>query len=171
MTLRFTQQVRTTVRVLLSLAVLFVVGCSVAWARAYSPYTCYQALSGRWSEFPALVCDSRLGMTFIFRLDSLANVVAVVGWSFSYVVAVGAASIFLLRRRGTFPATFFAFTASAVLWFLLILSVDRSPYDCAFGFGGFSCGGFLSYLGLYVTFLGWLFWGAARYPARRKAAK
>lgn len=135
---------------------LAVAGCVGAWLLAYSPDTCYEALNGRRIEFPPFVCDLRFGMTFVFRLDSIQNVLAVLGWSFMYALLGVAATSYLLRSYGTLAATLFASTASAALWLLLVWSLNRSPYQCAFGFGGFSCGGLLSILGLSVSFSGWL---------------
>jgi hypothetical protein len=147
---------RTGTRSLLVVALLAAIGCIGAWFLAYSPEPCYRALYGRSDEFPPYFCDFRLGMTFVFRRDSPLNIVAVLGWAIPYVITVWIVSLSLFRKLGVLGSTLFATTASAVLWLLLIWSLDRAPYLCAFGFGGSSCSGFLSNLGFNIVFLGWV---------------
>ncbi|MFG6667128.1 hypothetical protein ACGK9R_08455 [Halomonas sp. HNIBRBA4712] len=46
--------------------------------------------------------------------------------------------------------------SGALLWWLLVLGLDRSPYHCALGFGGMACSDALSAFGAAVVLLGWI---------------
>lgn len=127
----------------------------VAWAFAYSPMDCYAALP-RTSSWPVQICDPRFGMTFIFTKDSPANILAVLGLPAAWAAVVLALTWHLLGLALVFVATLVAMGGWLVWWLGLMWFVDRTPYHCAFGFGGFGCSGLLDHISLLAVFLGWL---------------
>jgi hypothetical protein len=132
------------------------IACLATWAMAYSPLDCYQAIPPV-TEFPPLVCDGRFDANFVFRLNSFANIFAILGFMLSFLCVILAITIRLVKQKRTPIATLFSFISLCLIWIFSIWMLDRQPYLCAFGFGGFSCNGFLENTGLYAVFLGWVF--------------
>jgi hypothetical protein len=140
---------------LMLLAALLAVTSGFLWVRAYSPLTCYDSLP-RVSSWPPAICDLRFDLTFIFIKDSPANIGAVLGVPAALVTLLLALTWRLILGSRVAAATAFSVSASLALWAFLIWWLDRSPYLCAFGFGGFGCSGLIENVGLNVVFLGWL---------------
>jgi hypothetical protein len=153
-------RMRRAVQFLLLGSLAMAIACLTAWALAYSPLSCYEALP-QITEWPPQVCDLRFGMTFVFIINSPENVLAVVGVAAAYAFSVSAVALLLLLHSGIVAGTAFAGPAFGLLWLILVWTLDRTPYACAFGFGGVGCSGFLGTLGLYAVFLGWLLPGVA----------
>ncbi|WP_447553711.1 hypothetical protein [Vreelandella sp. EE22] len=144
-------------RCLLLFAALLLLGWLALWAVAYSPESCYQsaqrtALNGA----GRLICDSRLDMLFLFVEDSLHNWLAVLGWIVPYAIFIWVTIRTLLSQHQRLAAVMFTALTGMLLWGWLIVSLDRSPYHCAFGFGGFGCSNQLGEVGIAAVFLGWL---------------
>lgn len=146
---------RGNLQSMLIVASVLAIASILAWVHAYSSLTCYEALP-RVTTWPPTVCDARFGMTFVFVKDSPANILAVLGVPAAAVALVLALTWQLIRRTRLIAATLFSFAAFLLLWGFLIWWLDRSTYQCAFGFGGFSCSGVIDNVALISVFLGWI---------------
>ena len=140
---------------LLLVSFSFAIASAGSWYRAYSPLSCYEALP-RSTEWPPAVCDPRFDLTFVFIKDSVANIIAVLGAPAAIMALVLALTWQLILRARVGLATAFSFLAFLALWAFLIWWFDHSPYQCAFGFGGFGCSGVIENFGLNAVFLGWV---------------
>lgn len=146
-------------RTLLIIAALGLAVWLVVWGAAYTPYNCADVLYDAHSPADAaakLVCDPRLNMTFVFVEDSLHNWLAVLGWVVPYVLVVWVGIRTLLRRSQRLGAMLCTAATGITLWWGLIVSLERPPYSCAFGFGGFSCTSALGHASVNAFFGGWL---------------
>ena len=144
-----------SVLALLVVSFLIAIASAWSWYHAYSPLPCYEATPGS-TEWPPAVCDLRFDITFVFIKDSAANIIAVLGTPAAILVFVLALTWQLILSARVGLATAFSVLAFLALWAFLIWWLDRSPYLCAFGFGGFSCSGVIESISLSVVFLGWV---------------
>ncbi|UYF99019.1 MULTISPECIES: hypothetical protein [unclassified Halomonas] len=146
-------------RTLLIIAALCLPVWLAAWGLAYTPYSCSDVLWGAHrpaDEAVKLACDPRMNMTFVFVEDSLHNWLAVVGWVVPYALLVWVAIRTLLRCSRHVGAMLFTAVAGIALWIGLVVSLERQPYNCAFGFGGFGCTSALGTANVNALFGGWM---------------